>query len=199
MNDKICYIGIDPSINSTGIYIKIQKDQKIIKEYFGVVVPYGSITKKEQKININNFERIEYSKIDTGKSKKISTTQFELDKTKNLIQIVECIESFIKSHIKSIKEINIGMEGLSYGSINKSVSLLELSGLNYLIRNMILMNNWNLIIYPPKEVKKFASGNGNAQKEILMNSFIIMHPEYEQLKKIDDITDAYYICERICN
>ena len=195
--NKVCYIGIDPSINSTGICIKILNNEKIYKEYFGVIVPQGSITKKEQKIIIDGFDRIEYQKIDTGQSKKISTTQFELDKTKNLISIVNCIESFIKSHTKSIKEINIGMEGLSYGSMGKTVSLLELSGLNYLIRNMIFKNNWNLIICPPAEVKKFASGKGNAQKEILMNAFTILYPQYEQLKKIDDITDAYYICEKI--
>ena len=71
-------IGIDPSINSTGIYIKILKGKVLYKEYFGIIMPISNVTKKEQNLKIKGFERITYEKNDVSKNKKTNNSLYEL-------------------------------------------------------------------------------------------------------------------------
>ena len=49
-----------------------------------------------------------------------------------------------------------------------------------------------LIVGTPGEIKKFATGNGNANKELISSCFKMIYPELD-LPKLDDIADAYFM------
>ena len=186
------YIGIDPSINSTGICIQKYNDNKLIDEHFYIIKP-NKLTKQEQTINIDIFDYIIYEKLDISKNDNNSHI-IELNKTKNMICIAKIINDIVYNNMNG--NTYIIMEGISYGSSQRTKSIYDLSGLNYLIRYFILnIDNVKLMICPPQEIKKFASGKGNSQKEILTEAFLILYPQFNIVKKIDDIVDAYFMCK----
>jgi crossover junction endodeoxyribonuclease RuvC len=84
------------------------------------------------------------------------------------------------------------IEGISYGSTIKTSSVFDLAGLNYMIRTAMMKFSSNLIIAPPSHVKKFATGSGNANKELMIETFKSIHPEFD-IPKIDDIADAFFM------
>ena len=99
-----------------------------------------------------------------------------------------------------LDKIYIGMEGVSYQS-SQTKSLLDLAGLSTLIRYKILKffqsnqdHMGSLHIFTPGEIKKFASGNGNCSKDVMIGLFKTAQKEIALLPKIDDIADAYWIC-----
>ena len=193
------FIGIDPSINSTGLTILKYDQNKLSNQYFFIIKP-NKLTKKESNINIDNFQYIIYEKIDINMYKSIDSHFSENNKTLNMINIAESIFNIINNYTSEDDNIYISMEGISYGSSNKTKSIYDLAGLNYLIRYLIIKSGHiKLFICPPQEIKKFASGKGNANKEILISSFIIIFPEFQQLTKLDDLVDSYYMAKYASN
>ena len=187
------FIGIDPSINSTGIYIQQYNDDRLIKEHTYIIKP-TKLTKQEQNIHIKNFDYIIYNKLDISKNDISNSHIIELNKTNNMITIATNINTIVKKY-KKCDNVYVILEGISYGS-QKTKSIFDLAGLNYLIRYFIITNtDAKLIICPPQEIKKFASGKGNSQKDILTEAFLIIYPQFNELKKIDDIVDAYFMCQ----
>ena len=63
------------------------------------------------------------------------------------------------------------MEGVSYGSTG-SGALVDLAGLNFAIRLVLLQMNINLTIVAPTELKKFAVANGGASKEQMVDAWL---------------------------
>lgn len=193
------FIGIDPSINSTGICIQVYKND--LKEYesFFIVKP-DKLTKKEQKISceLENLNYIIYSKYDLSEYKE-DNHLYEYYKTLNMISIIETICNIIvieiEKYINSNINIYIIMEGISYGSSTRTKSVFDLAGLNYLIRYKIIniFNNCKLTIIPPSELKKFITGKGNSNKETICDLFLLLNPNFINIPKIDDIADAYYM------
>ena len=66
-----------------------------------------------------------------------------------------------------------------------------------MIRSMIIKmgkgcNPIELIVGTPGEIKKFATGNGNANKDLILSCFKLIYPELD-LPKLDDIADAYFM------
>lgn len=61
----------------------------------------------------------------------------------------------------------VAIEGLAFMARNTS-ALVQLSGLNYLIRNRLYDLGVGFVIIPPTMLKKFATGKGNAQKDHVM-------------------------------
>lgn len=187
-------MGIDPSINSTGVCII---DENNNTEFF--IIKPNKLKKEEQKAldNILNLNYILYDKIDLNEYKDNNHLS-EYYKTINILNIVKSIKDII--HQKTIfdNELYILMEGISYGSSMKTKSIYDLAGLNFLIRNVCISNNQSihLIIAPPSEIKKFASGNGNCQKDVINNLFMCIFPEFNAYKiKIDDISDAFFMSQ----
>ena len=95
---------------------------------------------------------------------------------------------------KNVK-LYIVQEGISYGSSIRTKSIFDLAGLNYMIRNeFIEKENILFFIAPPTHIKKFATGIGNCEKEMIIELFKNTHKELtESLPKVDDIADAYYM------
>lgn len=190
------YIGIDPSINSTGVVIRKIDDQKnLVFEKFFIIKP-NKLTKNEQKFQDSTecFEYIIYNKIDL-KNIKYDNHRYEYEKTLNISRIVNCLSSLLYRYVLTSETTIVSMEGISYGSSTKTSALCDLAGLNYLIRLMIINLDIDvrLNICTPAEVKKYASGMGNCTKDILSHMFLKIHPEFNEIKKVDDLADAYFM------
>jgi len=193
------YIGIDQSINSTGICVKLCEDNKLIKEHFYIIT--NKVTKKALVYSqtLDNFDYVFYDKKE--KSESENNDEFEWGKLLNNILITDNILNIVKSSISSpLDRVYIGMEGVSYQS-SQTKSLLDLAGLSTLIRYRLYKlfkshqdNVGELKIFTPGEIKKFASGNGNCSKDVMVGLFKTAYKEIALLPKIDDIADAYWIC-----
>lgn len=194
------FIGIDESINSTGITIEKFQDNQLLDIRF-YIVHDEKLTRQETAANnsIDEFQYLTYKKYNKKDASDNST--IELFKLKNNIQIAEQIMNIINKSISSpMDHVYIAMEGTSFGSSNTN-SLVELGGLSFLIRYFVyrfFKNNEDhlggMMIFSPKEIKKFATGNGNANKEIMTNLYVKLYPRMNQIKKLDDIADSYWIC-----
>lgn len=193
------YIGIDPSMNSTGLCIQIWEDKDtFVKEYFAIVKP-GKLTKKEQIAQEKYlfFDYILFEKYDLKQYEE--NHDHEYYKTLNMINTLDKITEIIKSFISENSNIFIVQEGISYGSTLRTKSVFDLAGLNFMIRDRLvklskskMFNNFVYIIATPSEVKKWTSGNGNCKKEVMIDMFTNIYPDFN-LPKIDDICDAYFM------
>lgn len=191
------FVGIDPSLNSTGLCLEFYEDNKKIKDMFYIIKP-NKLTKKEQAAQdtLINFDYVLYNKIDLDIYKDNNLFS-EYWKTVNMISIVKKIKECIYDNIQGRKsyKLYIVQEGISYGSSARTKSVFDLAGLNYMIRNeFIEKENITFFIAPPTHIKKFATGIGNCKKELVIELFKNVQKELaETLPKVDDIADAYYM------
>lgn len=191
------FVGIDPSLNSTGLCLQFYEDNKMVKDIFYIIKP-NKLTKREQTAQdtLINFDYVLYNKIDLNMYKD-NNLFYEYWKTVNMISIVKKIKECIYDNIQGRKQykLYIVQEGISYGSSARTKSVFDLAGLNYMIRNeFIEKENISFFIAPPTHIKKFATGIGNCKKELIIELFKGVEPKLaEKLPKVDDIADAYYM------
>ena len=197
MKETILYVGIDPSINSTGITIaRYENDVEVEIKFY--IIKNGKLTKRESAANdsIDNFEYIIYNKIDLTQFKDDNHV-FEYYKTKNMVEVVNTIYDLILNEVKKYSAIvNVVIEGISYGSSIRTKSIFDLAGLNYMIRYKLItsdIQHLNLSIATPSNIKKYATGKGNANKESIMTIFKYIFPEMQNIPKLDDIADSYFM------
>lgn len=201
------FIGIDQSINSTGITVQFDT---VENQNFYIISGNTKLTSKEQKAQnaYNNFKYVLYNKQDpkTGKNNHES----EMIKTYNLINISRTIIGIISYYVKQFDKCNVYvcMEGISYQSA-QTKSIMDLAGLNYIIRYDLIkyftithegidkVHKYAIIIATPGEIKKFASGNGSAKKDVMIKLFESIFPNLYLIPKIDDIADSYWMCEYV--
>ena len=197
MKETILYVGIDPSINSTGITIARYENNVEVEIKF-YIIKNGKLTKRESVANdsIDNFEYIIYNKIDLTQFKDDNHV-FEYYKTKNMVEVVNTIYDLILNEVKKYSAIvNVVIEGISYGSSIRTKSIFDLAGLNYMIRYKLItgdIQHLNLSIATPSNIKKYATGKGNANKESIMTIFKYIFPEMQNIPKLDDIADSYFM------
>lgn len=197
MKNTILYIGIDPSINSTGITIARYENNVEVEIKF-YIIKNGKLTKRESVANdsIDNFEYIIYNKIDLTQFKDDNHV-FEYYKTKNMVEVVNTIYDLILNEVKKYTStVNVVIEGISYGSSIRTKSIFDLAGLNYMIRYKLItsdIQHLNLSIATPSNIKKYATGKGNANKESIMTIFKYIFPEMQNIPKLDDIADSYFM------
>lgn len=193
------FVGIDPSLNSTGICILFYEDNVFVKDMYYIVKP-NKLTKKEQKVQdtLINFDYALYDKIDLDIYKDNNLFS-EYWKTINMISIVKKIKECIYDNIQGRQNyvLYIVQEGISYGSSIRTKSVFDLAGLNYMIRNeFINKEEIRFFISPPTHIKKFATGIGNCKKELIIELFKGINPELSnRLPKVDDIADAYFMAK----
>lgn len=197
MKESILYVGIDPSINSTGITIARYENNVEVEIKF-YIIKNGKLTKRESAANdsIDNFEYIIYNKIDLTQFKDDNHV-FEYYKTKNMVEVVNTIYDLILNEVKKYSAIvNVVIEGISYGSSIRTKSIFDLAGLNYMIRYKLItgdIQHLNISIATPSNIKKYATGKGNANKESIMTIFKYIFPEMQNIPKLDDIADSYFM------
>lgn len=91
----------------------------------------------------------------------------------------------LRKHMNPSTDI-VMIEGFSYNSVGRGVSVTY--GVGWLIRDMLNEHGFRWLDIPPKTLKKFISGNGNANKKMLEA------PTKEKWgfeSKSNDIIDAY--------
>lgn len=182
-------LGIDPSINSTGVCINI--DDRKTKYY--IITNEGTMTKRAMKtIEENPPKDITYLFYEKTKDDANYNTR-EVCKLQNFIGIIEQIRWILKKEKPDI----VFMEGISYGSMGTSTALVDLAGLNYLIRKTVYehFKSYNINIVSPKELKSKSCGNGNAGKEEMIYLWLKCDPKMAGYKdlKLDDLADAYFL------
>ncbi len=198
------FIGIDQSINSTGITIQ-KFDEEVLLDKKFYIIHNSKLTKKEAAAEqaLSNFEYILYDKLE--KANATSNSEYESFKLHNAMSISNNILDLIIKNINKLDKVYIGIEGISFNS-TQTKSLIDLAGLSYIIRYNIFKffashkdNQGELIIFTPGEIKKFATGNGNAKKDSMISLFNTLHNELMIIPKIDDLADSYWICEYLYN
>lgn len=186
------FIGIDPSINSTGMTIRTDTG---FCRFF--IIKGDKLTKKEKNAQLNNYEIFEYCLYQKENVKDTNNAhERELAKSHNLSTIADTIYNIIEELLQQFRKtstvdsVTICMEGISYGSIH-SAAVMDLAGLNYLIRDRLHHHTvvGTLLITPPAEVKRFYTGSGNANKQLMISTFKGSFPDFD-LPKIDDVCDS---------
>ena len=186
------FIGIDPSINSTGMTIRTDTG---FCRFF--IIKGDKLTKKEKNAQLNNYEIFEYCLYQKENVKDTNNAhERELAKAHNLSTIADTIYNIIEELLQkfrktsTIDSVTICMEGISYGSIH-SAAVMDLAGLNYLIRDRLHHHTivGTLLVTPPAEVKRFYTGSGNANKQLMISTFKGSFPDFD-LPKIDDVCDS---------
>lgn len=175
-------IGIDPSINCTGVCV--YNDLTFTHTYYMIV---GKCTKKMVKFAHDNVHIIEYGKKETSKG---DYSEKEYNKATNIYNICTIVRDLIQLYEPDL----VQMEGISYGSVG-SAALADLAGLNFAIRNMILKEEVQFNIIAPTSVKKFAVGNGGAEKDVMIASWKKLDNNIANISevKVDDLADSYFI------
>ena len=114
----------------------------------------------------------------------------------------DCISSWAVDIILKYGCDQVALEGYSYGSKGKIFHIAENTGI---LKYKLYQNSIPVDIVAPTTVKKFATGKGNADKEMMHDSFLT--ETEKNLKKIitplkkkasnpvSDIVDSYYICK----
>lgn len=186
------FIGIDPSINSTGMTIRTDTG---FCRFF--IIKGDKLTKKEKNAQSYNSEIFEYCLYQKENVKDTNNAhERELAKAHNLSTIADTIYNIIEELLQkfrktsTIDSVTICMEGISYGSIH-SAAVMDLAGLNYLIRDRLHHHTvvGTLLVTPPAEVKRFYTGSGNANKQLMISTFKGSFPDFD-LPKIDDVCDS---------
>lgn len=186
------FIGIDPSINSTGMTIRTDTGYC---RFF--IIKGDKLTKKEKNAQLDNSEIFEYCLYQKENVKDTNNAhERELAKAHNLSTIADTIYNIIEELLQqfrktsSIDSVTICMEGISYGSIH-SAAVMDLAGLNYLIRDRLHHHTvvGTLLVTPPAEIKRFYTGSGNANKQLMISTFKGSFPDFD-LPKLDDICDS---------
>lgn len=194
------YVGIDPSINSSGIYVRVESSiGELLEEKF-YIIKGDKLSKKEDAAELKNLAVFSYVIYDKQNTTNGTNIENERNKTINFISIVENIKKIIATtdfRYGKMNKIYVCQEGISYGSRIRTKSIFDLAGLNFMIRFMVIemskgFKPVELIVGTPGEIKKFATGNGNANKDLILSCFKMIYPELD-LPKLDDIADAYFM------
>lgn len=214
MKRKILYVGIDPSINSTGLVAILEEldDGTIISsdEKFFIIKPDAHektkagkdkdpLTKREHEAS-EQHASLTYMLYDKEQvDKAMPSYENERRKTMSFINIVNAVMGIIKLMSEGTDEVVMCIEGVSYGSKTKTTAVFDLAGLNYMIRSMMVElckdEAFNMYVTPPAMVKKFATGIGNANKDLVIDVFMMYFPDLSDVPKVDDIADAYFMAK----
>jgi Holliday junction resolvasome RuvABC endonuclease subunit len=182
-------IGIDPSINSTGVCVsEVGSDLNI----------YYIISAKATKKSVQYCKDLDHINIIPYKKEETKgVTQYwrkEQIKTRNISLVSREIAIILLYYSTNGNVIDrITMEGVSYGSV-QGAAIVDLSFLNATIRQNF--DGYNYYIVAPTEVKKYAVGNGNAEKDVMILSWKKLDKKIKDLPdwlKVDDLADAYFM------
>jgi Holliday junction resolvasome RuvABC endonuclease subunit len=175
-------IGIDPSINCTGICVWDDKWDKHM--YF--MIP-SKCTKKMNQFKHDRIRILQYDKLDT---KGLEYSGKESIKFDNIYSITQKISLILDLFTPD----EVIMEGVSYGSLG-SAALVDLAGLNFALRMILINKNIRFNVLAPTSVKKFAVGNGGAEKDVMVASWKKLDRQMNDISdiKVDDLADSYFM------
>lgn len=99
---------------------------------------------------------------------------------------------------------HVALEGYAYSASGKVFQIAENTGiLKYKLYELSIP----VTIIPPTEVKKFATGKGNADKNAMYSAWshetgvdlktLLTPKRADSVSPVSDIVDSYYICKRM--
>lgn len=94
----------------------------------------------------------------------------------------------VMSHLEPADKVCI--EGFSYGSRGKGVSFQY--GLGYMLRDRMYRAGIHYIDIPPSQVKKFATGKGNAKKDVMA---VEIYKRWGYEHSSDNVRDAFVLAQ----
>lgn len=94
----------------------------------------------------------------------------------------------VLSHLE--KDDVIAIEGFSYGSRGRGVAFQY--GYGYLVQISLYKNDFNYLIVTPSQVKKFATGLGNASKESMI---LPIYKRWGYEHESDNVRDAFILAQ----
>lgn len=103
---------------------------------------------------------------------------------KRMVNIVGFLEDTFIPLKNDLKIVMI--EGISFGS--KGEGSVQLAALNYFIRIFLLNNEIPFLDIAPKKLKKYITGNGNCQKNLMLKE---VYKKWGADFTDDNICDAY--------
>lgn len=167
-------IGVDPSIQSTGIYINKPCD---VKDQYHLIC--SKPTKKLLACPLVTCHKYDYLPPDGDFMEK------ERRKTWNVCQII----SIYKEILIDVMPDYCVIEAIAMSAAGRIDALAMLNGgMRYVNHTM------GIPIYavPPTSNKLQFTGNGQAPKEVMVESWKRMDPRMMQVSgKVDDLADAY--------
>ena len=94
----------------------------------------------------------------------------------------------VLSHLE--KDDVIAIEGFSYGSRGKGIAFQF--GYGYSVQIALYTNDFNYLIVTPSQVKKFATGKGNASKD---NMILPIYKKWGYEHESDNVRDAFVLAQ----
>lgn len=83
----------------------------------------------------------------------------------------------------------VAVEGLAYMARN-TTALVQLAGLNYMVREFLMRTGCPFVIVPPSTLKKYATGKGNCEKSMVL---LKVYENFGVSMKNDNEADAYVL------
>ncbi len=148
--DKDYYVGIDPSLNATGL-VMINDQGEVVEERLITTYPDNYLCIEQRLLDILND-----------------------------IKFVSCVGK--------LRKINI--EALSF--MSPGITFHERCGLLFLITTFLFDNEIEFETIPPKSLKKWAVGKGNADKKVMME---LSEKRWGVKFTDDNICDAYNLAQ----
>jgi len=183
-NRDLTYIGIDYSMSSPAICVYTGKSSEFVW--------------RECQFYIRDSK---------GKSKK-THEKIIYDKENDYSDNISRYDAKGEWELKIIEEYDptktyIIIEDYAFGAKGRLASIGENTGI---LKHKLWLHGYNLGVCSPSKVKKFATGNGNANKNIMFDAWITetglnLLPYFFTPKKtkvdspVADIVDAYYLCK----
>jgi len=187
-------IGIDYSLSSPGICVNTSEGEF---KYEDCTFYFLTNTKKYDATFCRPFvTNVRY----IGTSHKPYTSEPE-----RYSQIADWAINIIKSYGDATTGMNrikptIQIEDYSYGSTGRVFHIAENLGL--LKYKLKMECGWDYTLLPPSVIKKFATGKGNANKDLMLHAFekdtgTNLAQVFDTTSKspVSDVADAYFICK----
>lgn len=181
-------IGIDPSINNTGVCVWDNRNDRHI--YYLIS---SKITKKMSELNNQYINLISYDKKDSKDKEYSIKEEIKFD---NIYNISKNIGLLLDKYMPT----QVYMEGVSYGSTG-SAALVDLSFLNACIRMELKKRDIRFSIISPTSLKKFACANGQVEKDVIIDAWKRLDKNISGVNniKIDDLADSYFLAHYLPN
>jgi|TARA_R100001082_G_scaffold53007_1_gene28906 hypothetical protein len=96
----------------------------------------------------------------------------------------------------------VALEGYAYNAKGKVFHIAENTGI---LKYKLYEAGIPVEVYPPSQIKKYATGNGNANKDKMHESFkkdtkhdlrkLITPQRKEVINPVSDVVDSFYVCK----
>lgn len=106
--------------------------------------------------------------ISSGVIKSKPSGDKPIDETKRIVKIAEDALQRIDDSLPHEDPALVVIEGLAF--MAQGTSLVQLAGLNYLTRILLVEFKWPFMIVAPTTLKKFITGSGKGDKDMMLMS-----------------------------